>query len=162
MGRAVRWAAMRTALRTFGTWSAATATIGVALSVGACGGSSSTGHSAASATLAAYRSCLERHDVRAGGGSGTLASRIHNADYRTVLKDCGRPPRLPLSATAITILHAYTTCIAEHGYKLPTPNTSGNGPVFPAGTDRIRGYRTAAKSCISISDAALRTMYGAA
>ena len=100
--------------------------------------------------------------MRAGGGSGTLASRIHEADYRAVLKDCGPPPRLPLSATAITILHAYTACIAKHGYQLPTPNTSGNGPVFPAGTDRIRGYRTAAKSCTSISDAALRTMYGAA
>lgn len=139
--------------------------VAVAMSVGGCGGSSSSNRSTASTTLAAYRSCLQKHGVRplgAGGRFGTIASRINNPKYSAVLKDCGTPRRGRLSAKSITILHEYIACVAKHGYKLPEPNTSGNGPVFPAGTDRVHRYRTAAASCVSLTRAGLRSIYGAA
>jgi hypothetical protein len=139
--------------------------IAVAITVGGCGGSSSSNRSTASTTLAAYRSCLQKHGVRslrAGGRFGTIASRINNPKYTAVLKDCGTPRRGRLSAKSITILHEYIACVAKHGYKLPEPNTSGNGPVFPAGTDRVRRYRTAAASCVSLTRGELRSIYGAA
>lgn len=139
--------------------------VGVALSVGACGGSSSTHHPTASTTLTAYRSCLKKHGVRplfTGGRFDTLASRINNPKYTAILKDCGTPSKPRLSAKTITIFHAYTACVVKHGYKLPTPNTSGRGPVFPAGTDRIRRYRKAAAACVSLSRTAVRRIYGVA
>jgi hypothetical protein len=139
--------------------------IAVATSVGGCGGSSSSNRFTASTTLAAYRSCLQKHGVRslgAGGRFGTIASRINNPKYRAVFKDCGSPRRGRLSARSIRILHEYIACVAKHGYKLPEPNTSGNGPVFPAGTDRVRRYRTAAASCVSLTRAELRNVYGTA
>jgi hypothetical protein len=48
------------------------------------------------------------------------------------------------------MLDAYAACVAKHGYKLPRPNVSGKGPVFPARTDHIRKYREASNSCMSI------------
>jgi hypothetical protein len=92
----------------------------------------------------------------AGGLFGTLASRIHNPRFAAVLKECGPDfPRgagfgHPFSKTAIKVLAAYVACVAKNGYRLPTPNTSGKGPVFPAGTDRILKYRAAARNCVSI------------
>jgi hypothetical protein len=105
----------------------------------------------------ADRSCLKRHSVRpfgAGGRFPTLASRIDNPAYAAVLRDCpvdfGAGLGHPLSRTARKIIHAYVVCVAEHGYKLPVPNTSGNGPVFRAGTERILRYHTTARDCGSI------------
>lgn len=168
-------------------------TVAAALGVAACGGSSSTNNSTAPTTFAyklqrrlaaeqrgaagfgrppaTYPSCLEKHGVlplNAGGSFDTLASRIDNPKYTTVLKDCGADfahgaaSGHPLSTTTVKILHAYIACVAKNGYKLPTPNTSGKGPVFPAGTDRIRKYRAAATNCVSIYQAEFRSMYGTA
>ena len=50
----------------------------------------------------------------------------------------------------LRFLPAWISCIARNGYKLPTPDTTGKGPVFPAGTDRIGKYRAAALHCMSI------------
>jgi hypothetical protein len=137
--------------------------VGVAMT--ACGGSSSSHHSRTPVTLAAYQSCLEEHGVRplgTGGRFSTLASRINDPAYTAALKDCDAPLKPSLSRKTIKILHAYIACIAKHGYKLPTPNISGNGPLFPAGTERIHAYRTAAASCTSIASAGLRSAYGVA
>ena len=44
----------------------------------------------------------------------------------------------------------WITCVARNGYKLPTPNTSGTGTVFPAAIQRNYKYRAAAEHCVSI------------
>ena len=123
-----------------------------------------TGHPSALAALiscrgADVRHCLAQHDAlpfRMGGAFPTLASRINNPKYAAVLKDCGAdlPQPLgfgqPLPRPAVKTIDVYVACVARNGYKLPTPNISGKGPVFPAGTDRISEYRVAAKNCVSI------------
>jgi hypothetical protein len=105
------------------------------------------------------RSCLEKHGalpLPGGGSFPTLASRIKNPKFAAVLKDCGAdvPHDLgfgrPFPTPAVRTLDAYVACVARNGYKLPTPNTSGKGPVFPAGTDRISKYQAAAENCVSI------------
>jgi hypothetical protein len=50
-------------------------------------------------------------------------------------------------------------CVAKNGYRLPTPNTSGRGPVFPPSIQTDRRYRSAARNCVSIvRPAILRTV----
>jgi hypothetical protein len=65
---------------------------------------------------------------------------------------CGSPRRVRLEMSRVTLkfLPAWIACIARNRYKLPTPNTSGTGPVFPAATQRNGKYRVAAKHCESI------------
>jgi len=63
-----------------------------------------------------------------------------------------------LLKNGLKFLPAWIACIAKHGYKLPTPNTSGKGPVFPAGTERISAYRTAAEHCQSIERQAIHAL----
>jgi hypothetical protein len=47
----------------------------------------------------------------------------------------------------------------QNGYRLPTPNTFGKGPVFPPSTQTDRRYRSAARNCVSIvRSAILRTV----
>lgn len=133
------------------------ATVGFA----ACGGSS------ANTTVA--RSCLDKNGARAV----TLAARIACQDaakrdcpkgntLAAVACDTGvalRPDvELRLLKTRFTFLPAWVACIAKHGYKLRTPSTSGNGPVFPAGTERISAYRTAAEHCQSIERQAIHAL----
>jgi hypothetical protein len=105
------------------------------------------------------RSCLEKHGalpLSAGGSFPTFASRIKNPKFAAVLKDCGADVPHDLGfgqafpTPAVRTLDAYVACVARSGYKLPMPNTSGKGPVFPAGTDRISKYRAAAENCVSI------------
>jgi hypothetical protein len=52
--------------------------------------------------------------------------------------------------TLIKYLDTWTACITKNGYKLPPPNISGEGPVFPVGTERVNKYRAAATHCVSI------------
>jgi hypothetical protein len=118
----------------------------------------------------AYCHCLEypRDLFRTGD---TLASRIRQsrdsgADFTAAVKSCGvgsahapsfvevlLPPK-----TLIRYLDRWTACIAKNGYELAPPNTSGEGPVFPVGTDRISGYRAAATHCVSIERQELNAM----
>jgi hypothetical protein len=133
--------------------------VAATLGVAACGGSSPRA-GAPSSRAAYYRSCLERHGVRIHAGA-TLASRIaQQAKSTPIMKDClDATLRQPLSRTTIKLISAYVSCVSEHGYHLPTPNTSGKGPVFPPGTDRIRKYRAAATSCVPIERAELHSMW---
>ena len=39
--------------------------------------------------------------------------------------------------------------MAKHGYKLPKPNTSGNGPIFPKSIESNKKFEAAAKACQS-------------
>lgn len=49
-----------------------------------------------------------------------------------------------LSHTAIT---SFVTCVNQHGYKLPAPNFSGKGPIFPRSIETNAKFQAAAKSC---------------
>jgi hypothetical protein len=136
-------------------------TVVAALGLAACGGSSSPTIStrptrSANASLFNSRTvvCLKGHGVTStfhlGGRHVTLAARI-----KAQLRDCGARSVRTISGfvpsgTAVKMLDAYVACVAKHGYKLPRPNVSGKGPVFPAGTDHIRKYRQASNSCLSI------------
>ena len=62
------------------------------------------------------------------------------------------PHRVRLEVLRVTrkFLPAWITCIARNGYKLPTPNTSGTGSVFPAAIKQNYKYRSAAEHCVSI------------
>lgn len=159
--------------------------VAAVLGVAACGGSSSTdvqtsayarGVGGFSSSEVAARGCLEKHGIlllprdlfRAGD---TLASRIRQsrdsgADFTAAVKSCGvgsahdpsfvevlLPPK-----TLIKYLDRWTACIAKNGYKLPPPNTCGEGPAFPVGTDRISRYRAAATHCVSIETQELEAM----
>ena len=61
-----------------------------------------------------------------------------------------RRVRLEIRRVMLKLLPAWIACIASNGYKLPTPNTSGTGPVFPAAIQWNGKYRAAAKHCESI------------
>jgi hypothetical protein len=37
--------------------------------------------------------------------------------------------------------------VNSHGYKLPQPNFSGNGPVFPASIRSNRKFQAASQQC---------------
>jgi hypothetical protein len=73
----------------------------------------------------------------AGRRFGTVASRIRNPRFAAAQQECaadiphGGLFGYPFSKTTIEVLDAYVACVAKNGYRLPTPNTSGNGPVFP-------------------------------
>jgi hypothetical protein len=58
--------------------------------------------------------------------------------------------RLKFRHVELKFLPAWIACIARNGYKLPTPNSSGRGTVFPAAIQRNHKYRAAAEHCVSI------------
>ncbi len=73
-----------------------------------------------------------------GGGAGPqLPKGVTRAQFEAALKKCGggrgfaRPGagrfNSPAFRTAVT---AFAVCMRQNGIALPTPNTSGNGPVF--------------------------------
>ena len=47
-------------------------------------------------------------------------------------------------------IQKYVTCVRQHGYKLPEPNFSGNGPVFPANIRTNKKFQSASKACQSL------------
>jgi hypothetical protein len=100
-----------------------------------------------------------------------LASRVRHgrdsgAELTAAVKSCGigsahdpsffevlLPPR-----TLIKYIDRWTACITRSSYRLPLPNTSGEGPVYPVGTDRIARYRAAATHCVPIERQELNAM----
>ena len=145
------------------------------LVITACGGSATPsarlstarGVSGFTSQEVAARACLDRHAAlpvtRAVRPGHTLASLIRQeagtgAPLTNALRVCGvgsaggpslaevllAPKRL------LDYLDGWIACIAKHGYNLPRPNTSGHGPVFPSGIDRISQYRAAATHCVAI------------
>jgi len=71
---------------------------------------------------AAFKACGANFGSR--GGAGGFGGRI--------------------SHTAIT---SFVTCVNQHGYKLPSPNFSGKGPIFPRSIETNAKFQAAAKSC---------------
>jgi hypothetical protein len=44
----------------------------------------------------------------------------------------------------------YVSCVSKHGYKLPKPNFSGKGSVFPASVQSNAKFKAANRSCQSL------------
>jgi hypothetical protein len=97
-----------------------------------------------------------------GGGSGgpALPSGVSREQFEAARKKCGgattgRGPggagRLS-SPTAKKSLTAFASCMRENGVNLPTPNTSGSGPVFNTKGINTKSatFTAASKKCSSL------------
>jgi hypothetical protein len=113
---------------------------------------------AAGGRFAAIRECLQKNGITLptrkpgtrkpgqapgaggflGGGGPTLPKGVSKAQYEAAIKKCGGFPRGGFtggahgfnSATGKQALAKFAACMSENGVKIPTPNTSGKGPIF--------------------------------
>jgi hypothetical protein len=136
--------------------------------------------------FAAMRACLQKNGVtlpqRApgarrppggfgllGGGTGQLPKGVTPAQLTAALKKCGLgngltrggpgSARARLSSPAFKqALTAFVACMRTNGVNLPTPNTSGNGPVFNSKGLNTTGasFRAAQSKCRSALSGAFR------
>jgi hypothetical protein len=93
-----------------------------------------------------------------GGGAGgpQLPSGVSRAQFQAAITKCGggafagRGSRLK-SPAYLAALTKFATCMREHGVNVPTPNTSGNGPIFSTkGIDTASAqFRAAELKCRS-------------
>jgi hypothetical protein len=82
-------------------------------------------------------------------GGGGLAA---NPKLRAAFQACGAKFgfgggarfRGTLARASIT---KYVTCVRQHGYNLPNPNFSGQGPVFPANIQSNAKFQAASRAC---------------
>lgn len=110
---------------------------------GATGGQGALG----GAQRGRFRACLQAHGVtlpqrppgqppQAGGGlfGGGGRGRLNDPTFRKAAAACGLPPgRLGQRSPQFRArLGQFVACVRQHGYRLPPPNTTGNGPVFDA------------------------------
>ena len=80
---------------------------------------------------------------RAGGNS---------SKFRAAFKACGAnfPAGGRRGGFNRQNIQKYVTCVRQHGYNLPEPNFSGNGPVFPANIRTNKKFQSASKACQSL------------
>ncbi len=132
----------------------------IAVGLSACGGGSSSNASNDNTSTTAnagpgglqltddQRSCVEGKGVtipRPGSGGqppsgGPPAGGANGQDFQTLqqaFKDCGVSiPNGPQGggnfdpSAMRKQISQYAACVRQNGYDLPSPNTSGNGPVF--------------------------------
>lgn len=107
---------------------------------GGAGGGTGTGTTGTGTT--------PRRGFFGGGGARNISPKMQAA-----FKACGAQSGFGrgggafggrLSHTAIT---GFVTCVNQHGYKLPAPNFSGKGPIFPRSIETNAKFQAAAKSC---------------
>ena len=132
--------------------------IAAAVALSACGSSASNNANTV------YASCLHKQfDPSSIAASARCQSEAQRSCPKGVLlyttgvgapgrASCGLPRRVRLKFLRVRLkfLPAWISCIARNGYKLPTPNTSGRGTVFPTAIQRNHKYRAAAEHCVSI------------
>ena len=90
-----------------------------------------------------------------GGGGGAF---FGNSKFRTAFKDCGgssgrfRPGARGAAARRFSgaTLAKFVSCVGKHGYKLPKPNTSGGGSIFPRSIESNKKFEAAARSCAGL------------
>lgn len=137
----------------------------IAVVAAACGSSSSTSTTshavASSASTSSARqklvSCLKAHGVtppdrprgqRAPSGGGGFAA---SPKLRAAFVACGGRD---FPAQGLTLSHAAVTkfvaCVKQHGYSLPAPNFTGNGPIFSRRIETNATFRTASRACASL------------
>ncbi len=114
--------------------------------------SSSAKHGASRADrFASLRACLQKEGINlppapsggqpgngrppGPGGGFKLPQGVSQSKLQEAMKKCGggfpgAARRGFNSSTARAALTKYASCMGENGVNLPTPNTSGNGPVF--------------------------------
>jgi hypothetical protein len=81
-----------------------------------------------------------------GGGAGA------NPKLRAALRACGVNFRGGAGfnpAARKAEVNKFVTCVAQHGYNLPKPNLSGQGPVFPRNIESNSKFQAASKACAS-------------
>jgi len=92
------------------------------------------------------------------GGAPKLPAGVTRAQLEGALKKCGagagrfgRRRSLANNPAFEKSLKAFSACMAEHGVKLPSPNTSGKGPVFDTSgiNTKSKAFRTADEACRS-------------
>jgi hypothetical protein len=85
-----------------------------------------------------------------GGGGGAGA----NPKFRAALKACGVNFRVGAGrfnpAARRAAINKFVSCVGQHGYKLPKPNFSGKGPVFPRNIESNAKFQAASKACASV------------
>jgi hypothetical protein len=115
-----------------------------------------------SSRFTALRSCLQKAGINlpsrspgssgqpgnggAPGGGFKLPEGVSRTKFEEAIRKCGggafKGGRFGFdSATAKAALSKYSACMRENGVNLPTPNTSGNGPVFDT-----KGLNTSSES----------------
>jgi hypothetical protein len=125
------------------------------------------------ARFAALRECLQKNGITlpqrkpgsarpaggagfTGGGAGpTLPKGVTRAQYEAALKKCGGGGRFAGGGARFNnpqfkaALAKYAECLRQNGVNVPTPNTSGKGPVFDTkGIDTTSPqFKTATTKC---------------
>jgi hypothetical protein len=155
---------------------AATSPSGASGTSTGAGGQGATGQGAA--RFKAMRECLQKNGITlpqrtpgqrprggpggaggflGGGGAGPqLPKGVTRAQYEAAIKKCGggsfagRGARVNSPAFK-QALAKFATCMRENGVNVPTPNTSGKGPVFDTkGLNTTSSqFRTAESKCSS-------------
>jgi hypothetical protein len=75
-----------------------------------------------------------------------------NPKLQAALKACGAtiPAGRRPAAASKQAIQKYTACVRDHGYKLPKPNLSGSGPVFPSSVRSNAKFQTASRACQNV------------
>jgi hypothetical protein len=131
------------------------------------------------ARFAALRECLKKEGIElpqrkagqtgkpgAGGGffgggapgGAQLPKGVTQAQFQAALKKCGGGFRRGgfggrfSSATYKKALASFVKCMSSNGITLPTPNTSGKGPVFDTSKVNVNTsqFKTAESKCSSL------------
>jgi hypothetical protein len=83
-----------------------------------------------------------------GPGGGGLAA---NPKFRAALQACGGGLGRGFGgAPRQAAIKKFVTCVNQHGYKLPQPNLTGKGSVFPAGIQSNAKFQKASRACQSL------------
>jgi hypothetical protein len=88
---------------------------------------------------------------RQGRGFFGAGGARANPKFRAAFQACGGAFRgRPGGALGQTAIKRFVACVNQHGYKLPQPNFSGSGPVFPAGIQSNKKFQAASRACRSL------------
>ncbi len=98
------------------------------------------------------------------GGERKLPAGVTRAQFQAAIKKCGGGSGFGAGAQRLSspayrnALTAYVACMSSNGVKLPTPNTSGKGPVFNTTNINTTSaqFKAAAAKCQSV----LRSAFG--
>jgi hypothetical protein len=86
---------------------------------------------------------------RPGGPFGGRFSS--NPKLRAAFQACGADFRGRFGgAPRRAAIEQFVTCVNKHGYKLPQPNFSGPGSIFPARIQRNAKFQAASRACQSL------------
>jgi hypothetical protein len=99
-----------------------------------------------------------------GGGASGLPKGVTRSKFQAALRECGAgalrgrggfaggPSRRLSSPSFKKALAKFATCMRENGVHVPTPNTSGKGPIFDTNGLNVNSsaFKAAQKKCSSL------------